>query len=227
MWQNKRSYEQEILDLGPSHYTKKEYHHCLKMLARINRLLGGFRASKKAFQKLSPPPKTILDVGCGGGDHCQRLHNWFPEANVLGIDIAAEAIDYAKRFSTDRLTFAVQKEKSLPYETGSFDVVTAMLVCHHMTDEEFISFIKECYRISNRAVILNDLQRHSLAYLSFSALVPFIFRNRLIWNDGRLSIKRAFRKYDWIRLMETAGFKRDQYELKWHWAFRWSVILHK
>jgi 2-polyprenyl-3-methyl-5-hydroxy-6-metoxy-1,4-benzoquinol methylase len=70
----------------------------------------------------------------------------------------------------------VQKEKTLSYPDNSFDVVTTMLVCHHMTDEEIVQFLKDSYRICKKAVIINDLQRHLLAYVSFSLIAPIIFR---------------------------------------------------
>lgn len=231
MWQNKRSYDQEIIDKGPDHYSSQEYYHCLKLLDRINWFLGGFRASKKAFYDLNCTLNSILEVGCGSGYLCQLLQRWNPQACIEGIDINTAAIAYAKEVCPQNLqksiTFRLQSNTHLEYLDGSFDVVTAMLVCHHMTDEELILFLKECYRICSKAVIFNDLHRHLLAYISFSLIAPFAFSNRLIWNDGRLSIKRSFRKNDWIFLLKKAGFKKDQYILKWHWMFRWTLTLKK
>lgn len=220
MWQDKRSLEKELLDLGE--YTSKEYHHCLKLLGRINQLLGGFNSTKRAFQQLNP--SSILEIGCGGGYLCKRLHQWFPDAQITGIDLCPEAIVHAQRlFSEENITF----QEQIDYPNGHFDVVTTMLVCHHMTDEELITFLKESYRISQQAVIINDLHRHLLAYLGFSFIAPFLFPNRLIWHDGRLSIKRSFRKHEWITLLKKAGFSENQYQLKWNWPFRWTLTLNK
>lgn len=231
MWQNKRSYTREILDAGPDHYSSQEYHQCLRLLQRVNRLLGGFSASKSAFSQLTPSPQSILDVGCGGGSLCQHLHRWLPEARIVGMDINPAAIDHANAACPKPLakaiTFEIQKTPQLLYPDQSFAVVTSMLVCHHMTDEELIVFLKDCYRICSQAVIVNDLQRHFLAYLSFSLIAPLVFRNRLIWHDGRLSIRRAFRKRDWLDILGKAGFTKDQYTLRWHWAFRWTLTIHR
>jgi ubiquinone/menaquinone biosynthesis C-methylase UbiE len=231
MWQNKRSYTQEILDKGPDHYSSHEYHHCLELLNRVNWLLGGFRASKKAFSQLKTPPESILEIGCGGGYFCQLLKRWYPQARIIGTDLNPSAIEHAIDACpldlSKTIKFELQKTLELPYLDNSFTVVTTMLVSHHMTDEELIVFLKECYRICSQAVILNDLHRHFLAYASFSFIAPLFFPNRLIWNDGRLSVKRSFQKKDWIDLLEKAGFKRDQYTLRWHWAFRWTLTLRK
>lgn len=231
MWQDRRSSSLEILDLGPQYYTQPEYDHCLALLGKINRYLGGFRATNKALKTLKTLPKSILEVGCGGGYLCHYLHKNYPETLIFGIDLSKEAIQHAKaQFSKEnegKIAFATQKEKTLLFNESSFDVVTTMLVCHHMTDEELVQFIKEAYRICSVSVIINDLHRHLLAYLSFSLIVPFVFPNRLIWNDGRLSIRRAFRKKDWSKIMEKAGFHPDQWTLKWNWAFRWTLTLRK
>lgn len=220
-----------MIDLGPHHYTQSEYRHCLELLGKINHYLGGFRATDHALKNLKTIPKSILEVGCGGGSLCQYLHKRYPETEILGIDLSAEAIQYAaanlSKENEKKIAFATQKEKTLPFPESSFDVVTTMLVCHHMTDDELMLFIKEAYRVCSTSVIINDLHRHIGAYLSFSAIARLAFPNRLIWHDGRLSIRRAFRKKDWHDLMEKAGFHPDQWTLKWHWAFRWTLTLRK
>jgi 2-polyprenyl-3-methyl-5-hydroxy-6-metoxy-1,4-benzoquinol methylase len=73
MWQNERSLEPEILDLGPDFYSSDEYDACLKLLSRINCLLGGFKATFKALKALQHPVASILEVGCGGGYLCKAL----------------------------------------------------------------------------------------------------------------------------------------------------------
>jgi len=229
MWQNERSYEQEILDLGPNYYTQKEYTRCLQLLARVNHLLGGFRATRKVFNTLEKKPQSILEIGCGGGYLCHFLHRHFPYAKIKGIDISPEAVDHAQNslpgIFKDNISFNVQKDKTLDYPDNSFDVVTTMLVCHHMTDKELVFFLKESSRIASHAVIINDLHRHLLGYLSYSLITPFLFPNRLLWHDGRLSVRRAFRKQDWVALLEKAGFQKEQYVLRWHWAFRWTLTI--
>ncbi|MDB2613644.1 methyltransferase domain-containing protein [Chlamydiales bacterium] len=228
MWQNKRCKDQELIDLGPDYYTPKEYDQCLTLLSRVNLLLGGFKATKKAFKALNTTPQTILEVGCGGGYLSRYLNSLYPQAKIRGIDISEKAIIHAKKgLSNENIAFHLQKDKTLDYQENAFDVVTTLLVCHHMTDDELITFLKESYRICSDAVIINDLHRHILAYISFSLVTPFAFPNRLIWHDGRLSVRRSFRKKEWIALLTKAGFNKNQYTLKWRWAFRWTLTLKK
>lgn len=225
----KRSYEQELLDLGPSHYTQEEYSDCLDQLARIGRFLGGNKATLKTFKKL-PKPQTILEVGCGGGQFTLELAKQFPHAHVTGVDISSEAIDFAQKQLEETPLKNVSFERCLPQLTfcpNSYDVVTTTLVCHHLNDEQLIDFLKSAYRISSKSIIINDLHRHNLAYYGFAFLSGIFFRNRLIYHDGLLSIKRAFKKRDWLNYLKVAEIPIERCSITWHWAFRWIVRIDK
>ncbi len=228
---SQRSYQLEWIDLGPAYYTADEYRQCLYQLDRIGRFLGGDRATFLALQQLKTPLNSILDVGCGGGLFTMRLATHYPQARVLGIDISPEAIAFAQehlnQFNTPltNIEFSVPSTPQLDHFSESFDVVTSTLVCHHLSDTELISFLQQACRIANRAVILNDLHRYPLASIGFATLVPIFFRNRLIWHDGLLSIRRAFTRQDWLFYLDRAGIDQEYYTITWHWAFRWVVTI--
>lgn len=96
MKNTKRSYDLELLDLGPLYYSQSEYEDCLHQLGRIGRFLGGNKATLETFCKLASP-SSILDVGCGGGYFTIELARKFTGAQVLGIDISSSAIDFAQK----------------------------------------------------------------------------------------------------------------------------------
>lgn len=226
---SQRSHQKELLDLGPSHYTTAEYRDCLYQLDRVGRFLGGDRATFKAFDQLFPPPLSILDVGCGGGLFTTRLAARYPQAKVVGIDIAPAAIQFAQEHlekikdKLPHVQFQVPPQPQLDYLPNQFDIVTSTLVCHHLSDEELVHFLKQACKTAKQAVIFNDLHRHPLATLGFATLVPFFFRNRLIWHDGLLSIRRAFTREDWWTYLDAAGIDKQFCTVSWHWAFRWIV----
>jgi 2-polyprenyl-3-methyl-5-hydroxy-6-metoxy-1,4-benzoquinol methylase len=223
---NKRSYEPELLDLGPSYYTKEEYEDCLNQLDRIGRYLGGNKATLEALHKL-PKPHSILDVGCGGGHFTLELAKQFPKAQVVGIDISNEAIAFARKTlqnaNVGNVLFEVPSSNQLSYSPNSFDIVTSTLVCHHLKDDQLIEFLRKSYQIATKAIIINDLHRHWLAYLSFKLIAKPLFPNRLIFHDGLLSIQRAFKKQDWIYYLNAAEIPMEYCSMTWHWAFRWIL----
>jgi len=225
---SKRSHKRELLDLGPPHYTADEYRDCLYHLDKIGRFLGGNRATFKALNKLKHTPESILDVGCGGGLFTLSLAERYLEAKIVGIDISEEAIEIAGENlkKATNVSADVQFLKIYLHEIPEqFDVVTATLVTHHLSDQDLISFLRQACQTAKQAVILNDLHRHFLASLSFNLITPVLFPNRLIKHDGSLSIKRAFTRQDWWRYLAAAGINKKACKITWHWAFRWIVTI--
>lgn len=224
-----RSHELEYLDLGSDQYTNEEYIDCMSKLGKIGVYLGGNRASFNALKTLETCPESILDVGCGAGAFTRLLAHHYPKTKVVGIDISQEAIQTAHQQS-DRslypnLSFELRTHPSFNEPPNSFDVVIATLLCHHMTDDQIIDFIRKGSRASRKSLIINDLQRHPLAYYSFAAIAPIFFNNRLILHDGLLSIKRGFTKNEWVTYLNVAGIGENQYKISWNWAFRWIVTI--
>lgn len=228
---NQRSYEKEWIDLGPSYYSAEEYRSCLYQLDRIGRFLGGDQANFWAFKQLKFYPSSILDVGCGGGLFTLRLAAHYPKAKVVGTDISKEAIEFAQKHlqksskQLSNVSFIVPPSPELSALSDKFDVIIATLVCHHLSDEELISFLRQACLVAKKTVIINDLHRHFLATLGFATIAPLFFRNRLIWDDGLLSIKRGFKRSEWESYLHAAGIKSPYFQIKWHWAFRWMVII--
>lgn len=215
----------ELIDLGPAYYSDNEYTAWLIQMERIGRLLGSNKATLNAFKNLKSRPKSILDVGCGGGDFTYLLAQEFSHASVLGIDISEPAINYARKNKAQNIAFELRKKPELDEPLGSFDVVTSTLVCHHLSDTQIIDFLKRAKVVARQAIIINDLHRHWLAYYGFKIISRAFFHNRLIIHDGPLSIARAFTYSDWKKYLEAAGFYATQYKISWHWLFRWIVVV--
>lgn len=225
----KRIMKPEIIDLGPEYYTKEEYFTWLNQMERVGRLLGGNRATLKAFDSLNVMPKSILDVGCGGGKFAYILALKYPGARVVGIDISQDAIDYARKKLAKRpisnLCFEYRENPELNEQEKSFDIVTSTLVCHHLDDATIIDFFKRASKVARKAIIINDLERNWVAYYGFLLLSKIMFSNRLIQNDGPLSIRKGFVYNDWLNYLKEAGFDEDRYNISYNWLFRWVVTV--
>ena len=227
-----RSNKKELLDLGSNYYTKKEYAHCLKMLFRVNYLFGTFYSTKQTLKKF-PKNSSLIDIGCGGGLFLLKLSQYFPNMRLRGYDISQEAIQCAQQELQDwqmksqacNVSFHLQAIPSLEIAEDNIDVVLSTLVCHHLTDSEIIHFLQKSQSLARKAVIINDLHRHPLAYFFYALLSPFLFRNRLITHDGLISIQRGFTRKEWEFYLNQA--KISQYQIKWCFPFRWKIILWK
>ena len=87
--------------------------------------LAGF---EHALEQVEPSPRRALDLGTGTGDGAFAVARRFPEAEVVGIDLAGSMIDEARR-KTDaelagRVRFEVGDAAALPFEDGAFELVT-------------------------------------------------------------------------------------------------------
>src|SRR5206468_6508797 len=72
------------------------------------------------------------DLGTGTGAAALALARHFPEARVEGVDISERMITRAREKTTDdladRVRFSVGDAAALPFEAGSFDLVTQVSV---------------------------------------------------------------------------------------------------
>ena len=73
------------------------------------------------------PPKRALDLGTGTGGAAFAIAHRFPEAEVIGVDLAQQMIAQARGKLTDdlagRVRFEVADAARLPYGGESFDLV--------------------------------------------------------------------------------------------------------
>jgi SAM-dependent methyltransferase len=74
------------------------------------------------------PPARALDLGTGTGLGAFAIARRFPQAEVVGADLAVRMIEEARRRTppelAGRVRFDVADASRLPYASGSFDLVT-------------------------------------------------------------------------------------------------------
>lgn len=227
-----RSDEKELLDLGGEHYTIEEYERCMKILFRVNKLLGCFQSTVKTL-KYFPPESTLLDVGCGSGDIIINLSQYYHHMHFKGIDISSDAINIANSTLQacqssnvkSHVSFCLQSESEINIADNSVDIVLATMVCHHLSDTELVVFFKKALDASRKMVLIHDLHRNAIAYWFYKIFSPVIFHNWLITHDGLISIRRGFLRSELQALLVKAGI--TYYQLKWRFPFRWQLTLFK
>jgi len=72
----------------------------------------------------------ILDVGCGTGANLLLLSKY---GDAEGVDISEDALMFCRERGLEQVKLGAGEE--LPYENGTFDLVTAFDVVEHMDDE--------------------------------------------------------------------------------------------
>jgi ubiquinone/menaquinone biosynthesis C-methylase UbiE len=191
----------------------------LRDLARINRRLGGTRASRHALDHLldrRSGPHTLLDVGTGGADIPLSLLESSAATDrplrVTALDSRAEVLAAARDVNarlhaTAGLDLVVGDGRSLPWPDRAFDVVHASLVLHHLEPPDAIAFLAEAARVARHGVVVNDLVRARHHWLGARVLLALTTRNRYTRHDGPLSVRRAYTLIELRALLAAGGLR--------------------
>ncbi len=226
---SKRSYEKELMDLGQ--FNQKDFRKNLLELKLTNQYLGGHKATLKALKRILPKDKNkvihIADVACGGGDAMLVMLRYLKskeyKVKITGIDLNPVCINYAKETLTEfeGVSFI---EKPYQLVNEDFDIITCSLFTHHLNEEQIQHYLTWANKHSSIGFIINDLHRHPLAYWSIKCISQIFPFSYLYKNDAPLSVLRSFTKEDWLNYAQQTGIALN---IKWNWAFRYSVCHQK
>jgi SAM-dependent methyltransferase len=204
----KRSLELEHLDKGD--YTPEEYEGCLVELRRVNRFLGDARALRRSLlaqvEREALESFSVLDVGAGSGELLRTIATWAGEtereALLVGLELNARSAGAIREESAAfPFIHAVRGDAlRLPFGDNRFDYAICSLFTHHFRDEQVVNILNELGRVARRKVFVIDLHRHPLAYFLYTTVGRLFLHNRLIREDGALSILRGFRPRELAQL---------------------------
>jgi SAM-dependent methyltransferase len=89
-------------------------------------------------------PRRVLDFGCGVGHAAGRLAAEFPEAEILGIDTSAPALERASQvYASPRISFRPLDGFA---EENAFDLCYVNGVFHHIEPEARVGAIQMIYK---------------------------------------------------------------------------------
>lgn len=208
-----RSYELEHLDKGD--YTPEEYERCIAELRFVNQYLGDARALRRTLlaeiEREGLRSFSLLDVGAGSGELLRVVAGWANQgkrrAHLVGLELNALSAKAILRESVafDSISAVRGDALRLPFDDGQFDYAICSLITHHFKDEGVVCVLRELRRVARRRILVIDLHRHALAYFLYTTVGRLFLHNRLIREDGALSILRSFRPAELHRLALSAG----------------------
>lgn len=103
------------------------------------------------------------------------------------------------------------------HQPGRFDVVTASLFLHHFPPGEAVLWMRLMAEASRLGIVINDLERHPMAWLGIKTVGPLLSRNAVFRNDAPLSVRRAYTPEEWRSMARRAGLRRVSMERRWAW----------
>lgn len=182
-------------------------------LARINR----FFVFADPFQRLLPKclgrescrSLSFLDLGAGDGSLGLLLAEWAARKRgwtwrFTNLDVNPSALRLGKGGNN-----VVGSVLALPFCDGSFDVVIASQMTHHLaTDEEIQRHFREAWRVARRGIVFSDLHRGPLLYGVLWLLFQVRRYPKHFRYDGLLSVRRGFWVDELRLLARGAGIPR-------------------
>lgn len=88
----------------------------------------------------TPQARHVLDVGCGAGNYALKLLERLPNLDVTLIDLSQPMLERAteriKKATTGRIKTIQGDIREVELSEGTFDIVLAAAVLHHMRAEQ-------------------------------------------------------------------------------------------
>ncbi len=215
-----RSYELENIDRGT--FTPEEYEGCLVELRRVNEWLGDARVLRELLfteiERAGLRSFSVLDVGAGSGELLRVTAKWARETNraalLVGLELnersAAAILEESRDFP--EISSLQADGLTLPFPDRCFDYVIQSLTLHHFDDAGAVSVIREMSRVAARGIFVIDLHRNPVAYFFYTTVGRLFLHNRLLREDGALSILRSFTPEEMEELGHRAGLANVRVE---------------
>jgi SAM-dependent methyltransferase len=213
---HQRSSELEHIDKGD--YTPEEYEGCLVEMQLVNRWLGDARALRNSLlQEIDTNARaefSVLDVGAGSGELLRVVAGWTRGrgklGTLVGLELNARSAGTINGANGEGPAFpeiaALRGDAlRLPFADGAFDYAMCSLFTHHFEDGQVITVLRELARVARRRIFVIDLHRHPVPYYFYTTIGHLFLYNRLIREDGALSILRGFKPDELGRLAHEAG----------------------
>jgi 2-polyprenyl-3-methyl-5-hydroxy-6-metoxy-1,4-benzoquinol methylase len=153
------------------------------------------------------PGCRLLDIGCGWDAKFLRSVEPFI-AHGCGMDFKAPSI------TTEKIhTLEITLDKTLPFKSESFDVITMLAVLEHL--EHHVEVVEEAFRVlkPGGAVIVTAPSHRAKPVLEFLA-----YRLGIVSKEEIMDHKRYFGRSDLLELFRTTGFSNCS-----HRYFQWGM----
>jgi len=121
------------------------------------------RVHEYIISKIKTTPQSILDVGSGSAWVAQKFDH--TKVKIFSLDISKQNVETAKKISPGNNHFPLVADSlSLPFVSGSFDLIIASEVIEHVIDPE--QFIKELLKaaVPGVKVIITTPYKEKLKY---------------------------------------------------------------
>lgn len=142
----------------------------------------------------------VLDVGCGDGATELFMYQYFPQWQLIGIDVSEQSIHEAQQKNIPCTRFQTYNGRQLPFADASVDVVFMAGVLHHVSFALHLSLLKEVYRVLKTGGRFYLFEHNPL-----NPLTRYLVKTCVFDKDAQL-LKRSYTS----KQLTQAGFSNKQ-----------------
>ena len=155
--------------------------------------------------------KTVLDMACGAG-YGSNLIASHGASKVTGIDIAPEAVSFAKQnYKDSRLEFLQMDFREIEKSNKNFDLVISFETIEHVADPaEFLRVAASVLKPGGKCIVSTPNKKKS----SDAGLVNPFHLSELYYEDFKKIFSTHFSIDSEYHQTESVNYRRWQY-LKW------------
>ena len=195
---------------------------------RVNKVLsfGRDRAWKRDLIGSLPPLNrpSCLDIACGTGDLCELLAAKYPQAEIVGLDLAEAMLNIARmRVQNPRVTFRAGDMCRMDFADASFDVVTGGYALRNAPDlKQALAEIRRVLKGGGVATFLDFSKPPSkrfqtlenLALRFWSGLFGLVLHgNPEVYSYIAASLRQFPDRRAFHKLLEEHGFTKIEFRL--------------
>jgi len=162
IFKNEREYYSKQKPTSSSEYDLEKEQFFRKANLKFKQILGNVKGKK------------ILDVGCGVGSLAFYLAQ--KGANVTGIDLSSNLVEYCKEQSNNlglSIEFKVMNAQIPDFEAESFDIILGSRVIHHLPDLGlFFNRCKKLLKKKGFIAFIEPLKKNPIVELNRKYFAP-------------------------------------------------------
>jgi len=144
---------------------------------------------KDISRRVTDRRPRILDVGCGTGANLLMLSKY---GDAEGVDVSEDALAFCRERGLEKVKLGAAE--ALPYEDGTFDLVTALDVVEHLDND--LAGLREMRRVLRPG----------------GRVLLFVPTFMFLWGlqDDVSNHRRRYRLPELRRVLEQAGFEIER-----------------
>ncbi|GEN98350.1 SAM-dependent methyltransferase [Novosphingobium sediminis] len=155
---------------------------------------------KQLWQARGRSPRMIMDFGAGIGNALAPMHEAFPDAEIIALDVSRASLDLVDTQAIPNVRTLAYDGLKVPLPDASLDCVFIACVFHHIPAEHHIAILAELRRVLRPDGVIVLFEHNPLNPLTRLAVARCEFdRDAVLIGAGEMR-----------RRMVAAGFVRTR-----------------